>query len=252
MVKGTVSLKEVKGEINLVEGGHDVGRVTAVLKNPDKTASRSTKVTVAFQEKGGYMDVSFVDQKAPKSVVLVCEVDSDCTHAFAKPEASVLIELTIKTARKLMVEPPVTVVWLELTALKLWLVRPVQETECTATDRVSHVKFVLAMSEGKAEKESDCFGSHVKRLLTRMRVAKGTEERVLTNRSVACGAPLPTGNMSAVKLARRAGSVGMRSRRPRHSVPRGWCAGQVKSLPRGKTRRRTRQQVRSGVGKDTL
>ena len=32
------------------------------------TASRSTKETVGFQEKAGYVDVSFVEQKAPRRV----------------------------------------------------------------------------------------------------------------------------------------------------------------------------------------
>ena len=90
----------------------------------------------------------------------------------AKSEASILIELTIKSARKLVVEPPVKAVWMELTAPKLWLVRPVKETECKVTDRVSHVMLVLTMSEGKAEKESDCCGTHVKRILTRRRRAR--------------------------------------------------------------------------------
>ena len=84
--------------------------------------------------------------------------------------------------------------------MKLRLVRLVKETDCKVTDRVSHVKLVLTMSEGKAEKESDCCGSHVKRVLTRMRGAKGTEEHVLPIRSMACGAPLLKDTMSAVKL----------------------------------------------------
>ena len=99
-----------------------------------------------------------------------------------------------------MVEPLVTLVWMEFTAVKLRLVRPVKETQCKVTDRVSHVKPALTMSEGKAEKESDCCGSHVKRVLTRMRGAKGTEEHVLTIRSMACGAPLLKDTMSAVEL----------------------------------------------------
>ena len=38
----------------------------------------------------------------------MCEADSDCTHT----ETSILFELTIKSARKLVVDPPVMVVWI--------------------------------------------------------------------------------------------------------------------------------------------
>ena len=76
---------------------------------------------------------------------------------IAKSEASVLIEFTIKSIRKMVVEPPVTAglgfcsaaihdvlfdslfTAMELTALKPWSVRPVKETNWNVTDRGSHV-----------------------------------------------------------------------------------------------------------------
>jgi hypothetical protein len=91
--------------------------------------------------------------------------------SIPKSEASVLIDLTIKSAKKLVVEPPATVglglcsaaihdvsydslfTALELSALKPWLIRPTKESDCTVTDCGSHVKRVLTRSDGKVEKD---------------------------------------------------------------------------------------------------
>ena len=91
--------------------------------------------------------------------------------SISKSEASVLIDLTIKSAKKLVVEPPATVVLglcsaaihdvsydslftaLELSALKPWLVRPAKESDCTVSDCGSHVKRVSTRSDGKVERD---------------------------------------------------------------------------------------------------
>ena len=91
--------------------------------------------------------------------------------SIAKSEASVLIDLMTKSAKKLMVEPPATVglglcsasihdvsydsllTALELSTLKPWLVRLAKESDCTVTDYASHVKRVVTRSDGKVEKD---------------------------------------------------------------------------------------------------
>ena len=69
----------------------------------------------------------------------LCSADPECTQhsSIPKSEASVLIDLTTKSAKKLAVEPPATV----------GLVRPAKESDCTVTDCGSHVKRVLTLSD---------------------------------------------------------------------------------------------------------
>ena len=88
----------------------------------------------------------------------MCSADPECTHhsSIPKSEAPVLIDLTTKSAKKLVVVPPATVglglcsaaihdvsydslfTALELIALKPWLVIPAKESDCTVTVCGSH------------------------------------------------------------------------------------------------------------------
>ena len=78
----------------------------------------------------------------------MCSADPECTQhsSFPKSEAPVLVDLTTKLAKKLVVQPPATVglglcsqlfsmfspfIALELSALKPWLGTPTKESDCT-------------------------------------------------------------------------------------------------------------------------
>ena len=52
-----------------------------------------------------YARSNFQDSPGDRGARGKCEADSDCTHA----ETSILVEFTIKPARKLVVKPPATV-----------------------------------------------------------------------------------------------------------------------------------------------
>ena len=97
----------------------------------------------------------------------MCSADPECTQHSSIPisEAPVLFDLTTKSAKKLVVEPPATVglglcsdafhdvsydslfAALELSALKPWLVRPAKGSDCTVTVCGSHVKRVSTRSD---------------------------------------------------------------------------------------------------------
>ena len=98
-------------------------------------------------------------------------VVSDCTPASLKSEASVLIKLMTKSARKLVVEPPVTVglgfctaaihdisydslfTAKVFTAVKPCMARRVKESACKVTDRGSRMERALTTSVGKVERD---------------------------------------------------------------------------------------------------
>ena len=92
----------------------------------------------------------------------ICSADPECTQHSGTPksEAHVLVDLTTKSAKKLVGEPPATVglglcsqlfifvsydspfTASEFSALKLWLPRNASELDCTVTVCGSYVKRV--------------------------------------------------------------------------------------------------------------